>query len=128
MKLTREEVAEIEKMLEDAISGYRDHLHPDAIAHVQADFSQLLVEWAASGLGPCSTCGTLYEECPISEDGTEWTTDANGNHNGLCCEDCWHSSQYGREFLMESMPARHECGRIPEGGITIAMSAAMEKP
>lgn len=44
--LGRKGKGEIEKLLEDAISGYREHLHPDAIAHVQADFSQLLDYWS----------------------------------------------------------------------------------
>lgn len=49
MRLTDEEKAQVEKMLEDAIDGYRDHLHPDAIAHVQADFSQMLDYWGQTG-------------------------------------------------------------------------------
>lgn len=43
-----------------------------------------------SDLGPCDTCGTPYEQCPVSDDDAQWTTDANGNHDGLCCEDCFH--------------------------------------
>jgi hypothetical protein len=43
-----------------------------------------------SGLGPCTTCGTPYRACEISADDPEYATDANGNHDGLCCEDCIH--------------------------------------
>lgn len=42
------------------------------------------------GLSRCEGCGCPYDDCPISDDDAEWTTDANGNHDGLCCEDCWH--------------------------------------
>jgi hypothetical protein len=45
-----------------------------------------------SGLGPCTTCGTPYDACEVSADDPEYTTDANGNHDGLCCEDCMHLS------------------------------------
>jgi hypothetical protein len=41
-------------------------------------------------LGPCDTCGTPYRECEISADEPDYATDANGNHVGLCCEDCQH--------------------------------------
>lgn len=41
-------------------------------------------------LGPCTTCGTPFEACEISADEPEYATDANGNHEGLCCEDCEH--------------------------------------
>lgn len=48
---------------------------------------------AGTSLGPCTACGTPYDECPISDDAAEWDTDANGNHDGLCCEDCQHLAQ-----------------------------------
>lgn len=41
-RLSEEAKEEIERMLEDAIAGYRDHLQPDAVAHMQADFAQML--------------------------------------------------------------------------------------
>jgi hypothetical protein len=43
-------------------------------------------------LGRCTSCGLPYRDCPISEPDAEWTTDANGNHDGLCCEDCQHNA------------------------------------
>lgn len=43
-----------------------------------------------SDLGLCTTCSTAYDECEISADEPEYATDANGNHEGLCCADCWH--------------------------------------
>ena len=56
-RLTNDQKAEIEKMLEDAISEYREHLDPDAIAHVQADFSQLLDEWGRGPDDELEPCG-----------------------------------------------------------------------
>lgn len=44
----------------------------------------------AAELGACTTCGTPFRDCEISEDEPDYTTDANGNHDGLCCEDCQH--------------------------------------
>jgi hypothetical protein len=41
-------------------------------------------------LGPCTTCGTPFEACEISADEPTYTVDANGNCDGLCCEDCEH--------------------------------------
>ena len=49
-------------------------------------------------LGPCSTCGTPYRECEISADEPEYTTDANGNHEGLCCGDCGHHALPGGDL------------------------------
>lgn len=43
-----------------------------------------------SGLGPCTTCGRPYGDCEQALDSGDYTTDANGNHDGLCCEDCQH--------------------------------------
>lgn len=59
-----------------------------------------------SGLGRCTACGLPHQECPISEPDAEWTTDANGNHEGLCCEDCQH--------LTETPAVDYE---VPEGGV-----------
>jgi hypothetical protein len=44
----------------------------------------------AAFLGACTSCNTPYDECPITDDDAEWDTDENGNHTGLCCEDCEH--------------------------------------
>lgn len=41
-------------------------------------------------LGRCLTCQTPYAECEISAEDPDYATDANGNHEGLCCEDCQH--------------------------------------
>lgn len=49
----------------------------------------------AAAMGPCTTCGTPYDECEISADEPDYTTDANGNHEGLCCEDCGHPAIEG---------------------------------
>lgn len=43
-------------------------------------------------LGPCHDCGTPYRDCLLSDPDAEYVTDANGNHDGLCCEDCWHTA------------------------------------
>lgn len=43
-----------------------------------------------SGLGPCTACGRPYGDCEQALDSGDYTTDANGNHYGLCCEDCQH--------------------------------------
>lgn len=45
-----------------------------------------------SALGRCTSCGLPHQDCPISDPDAEWTTDANGNHDGLCCEDCQHNA------------------------------------
>lgn len=58
-RLSDAEKAQIEKLLEVAIGGYREHLHPDAVAHVQADFAQLLDGWSSGHLSwsPEGRCG-----------------------------------------------------------------------
>jgi hypothetical protein len=52
--------------------------------------SKLAAINASDEIGPCETCGTPYSDCEISADTPDYTTDANGNHDGLCCEDCQH--------------------------------------
>jgi hypothetical protein len=54
-RLTWVEFGQIEKILKESIASYREHLDPDAIAHVQADFAQALDYWAD---------GELREEAP----------------------------------------------------------------
>ena len=56
------------------------------------------VDWIApaaeaSSLGPCTSCGRPYSDCEEALDSGDYTTDANGNHDGLCCEDCQHNAE-----------------------------------
>ncbi len=44
-------------------------------------------------LGRCVDCGAPYDRCEEALDSGEYTTDANGNHDGLCCEGCQHLAE-----------------------------------
>lgn len=41
-------------------------------------------------LGRCVDCGAPYDRCEEALDAGDYTTDANGNQDGLCCEGCQH--------------------------------------
>ncbi len=49
-----------------------------------------------SDLGPCPSCGTPFDECPVPLDESEWVTDVNGDLVGVCCQDCHHPGTYSR--------------------------------
>jgi hypothetical protein len=67
----------------------------EAMAEQGISVAGVGVGWIApaaetGSLGRCTSCGRPYSDCEEALDSGDYTTDANGNHDGLCCEDCQH--------------------------------------
>lgn len=88
-------------------------------------------------MGPCDTCGEPYESCPVSDPDAHWTTDANGNHEGLCCEDCGHHAVYDcgavvnaplDEATIAALAAKLRSGDIPVRRVAVRPSVTPSSP